>query len=175
MRSGVHASANILCPGLNCGKTFISAGALILHMESGTCPGRFTRRFVDDFTHQHGPRDVIIDPRRMIGYGGGGQPEVITTWATERSWNGRAYECFLCHREFRLLTALNQHLASPAHEAKDKKYRCPRSIAGCGREFTLLSSLCQHVESEQCEIRRFNEHFQKQIEDLTNNMKRIAF
>ncbi|EPS93961.1 hypothetical protein FOMPIDRAFT_1020323, partial [Fomitopsis schrenkii] len=76
LRSGVHASANIRCPGQSCNRTFISGAALLLHMESGTCPARFTRRLLDDYAHRYGPRDVITDPRRMIGYEGGQtQPE----------------------------------------------------------------------------------------------------
>lgn len=96
----------------------------------------------------------------------------VKTWATARAWNGQAFECFMCNRHFRSLNALNKHLTSPAHE--EKKYRCPHSYSGCGKEFPTLSSLCQHVESEICEIRRFNSQFQRQIEDLTNNMKRIT-
>jgi len=37
MNSKVHQPANFRCPGRGCTKSFISAGALILHLESGTC------------------------------------------------------------------------------------------------------------------------------------------
>lgn len=73
------------------------------------------------------------------------------TIASERSWNGYQYECALCARGFNTLSALNQHLNSPAHE--QRLYRCPGR--GCGREFIVLSGLVQHVESESCGVMRF--------------------
>ena len=39
------------------------------------------------------------------------------SWATDLSWNGVAYECFVCHATFRNLAGLNQHLQSPTHRA----------------------------------------------------------
>ena len=74
-------------------------------------------------------------------------------WATERAWNGLYYECYLCHRTFGSLDALNQHLDSPRHG--DKLYHCPTGLRGCGAEFRTLSGFCQHVESEQCGVHRF--------------------
>ncbi|RUS15498.1 hypothetical protein BC938DRAFT_476917 [Jimgerdemannia flammicorona] len=61
-----------------------------------------------------------------------------------RSWNGRAFACYLCSREFKSTTSLQQHLASPAHEAKDFWCRT------CRKQFNVISALVQHVESETC-------------------------
>ena len=166
-KSSAHVPRTIHCPGRGCNKVFTSGAALILHMESGTCPGNIARRQVDEYLRRHDRRGAITKPERMIEY-----DTEVKIWATERSWNGRAYECFLCHREFRALDDLNRHFASPVHE--EKKYHCPRAYSGCGKEFQLLSSLCQHVENGSCGMRRFNNHFQRHIEDLTNNFKRIA-
>ncbi|KAH9058050.1 hypothetical protein EDB87DRAFT_1532298, partial [Lactarius vividus] len=69
-------------------------------------------------------------------------------WATERSWNGRAYECFLCHSMSNTLDSLNRHLKSPAHG--QKIYRCPK--LDCRIKFVTLSGLCQHVERGTCGV-----------------------
>ncbi|TFY58714.1 hypothetical protein EVJ58_g6247 [Rhodofomes roseus] len=173
LRSGAHAAANIPCPGRDCGRMFVSAAALVLHLESGTCPSRVTRDQVNRAVAQFDRENVITNPARMIAYGEGGSGRSTTTWATDLAWNGSAFECFLCHHEYRSLQALNQHLASPAHE--ERMYRCPRGYSGCGAEFSTLSALCQHVESERCDIRRFNSQMQNYLGDLTSNMRRLAW
>lgn len=103
---------------------------------------------------------------------GNAKASVVTKLATERSWNGSAYECFLCHRDFKKLVGLNDHLRSPVHEKK--MYRCPPGYAGCATEFRALSALCQHVESETCGIRRFSRNMQDYLGDLTSNMKKLG-
>jgi hypothetical protein len=73
--------------------------------------------------------------------------------ATDQAWNGDAYECYLCHREFEYLHGLNNHIRSPVHE--QNIYHCPGR--GCGREYKALSGLVQHIESESCGVMRFNQ------------------
>ncbi|KAG1779623.1 hypothetical protein EV702DRAFT_1178305 [Suillus placidus] len=80
---------------------------------------------------------------------------------SEQSWNGQAYECVLCHTQFRALMDLNRHLASPRHQ--EKVYRCPLST--CQAHFVSLSGLCQHIESERCGVTRF-----KAVQDAMNNL-----
>jgi len=172
LRSGLHAGATVPCPGRDCNKMFVSGAALILHLESGTCPSRITRLQVDRVVAQYDRQHIITNPSRMIGYGDSSSERTVETWATERAWNGSAYECFMCHRQYRTLVSLNQHLASPAHE--ERKYQCPRGHEGCGAEFRTLSALCQHVESEQCDIRRFNSQIQNYLGGLTSNMRRLG-
>ena len=46
-------------------------------------------------------------------------PTAKVTWATERLWNGEAYECFLCDSEFKMLEQLNTALAEPAPQGQD--------------------------------------------------------
>jgi hypothetical protein len=75
----------------------------------------------------------------------------VETIATERAWNGQAYECYLCTRQFASLHALNNHIKSPVHE--QNLYRCPK--LSCRREYKALSGLVQHVESESCGVMRF--------------------
>ena len=85
-------------------------------------------------------------------------------WATERAWNGLHYECYLCHRTFASLPALNQHLNSPRHE--DDLYHCPTGLRGCGSEFRTLSGFCQHLESEQCGVHRFKDALNSYIDAI---------
>ena len=97
--------------------------------------------------------NYITNPDRLLTgpLGHYEPPAPAETWATERSWNGEAYECFLCHSTFDTLARLNQHLQSPRHE--DKIYRCPKS--DCATKFVTLSGLCQHVEGGSCGVRTF--------------------
>lgn len=69
--------------------------------------------------------------------------------ATNRSWNGVAFECPLCDREFTHLSQLNQHLSSPKHTKRDEKlYICKHPA--CQTKFETLSGLIQHVENGSC-------------------------
>jgi hypothetical protein len=79
-----------------------------------------------------------------------GTPRVVSYYATERTFNGTGYECYLCHRKFRTLGALNSHVNSLAHDANE--FRCPK----CEREYKVISSLMQHIESEACGIAKFD-------------------
>ncbi|GBE86770.1 hypothetical protein SCP_1000120 [Sparassis crispa] len=176
LRSSVHQPSAYACPGRNCGMTFISHAALILHWESGACPSGVTREGVDRVAVRIDRGGIITNPARLIR-GPDGQTTApsstsVETWATERSWNGSSYECFLCHRTYRTLHALNMHLRSPAHA--DRIYRCPAAWRGCGREFRTLSALCQHVESEQCSVHRFSNEMQTVIDTFSSNL-RIAY
>jgi len=115
--------------------------------------------------------NIVTNPARLLGGPGAyALPErSVTSWSTSLSFNGRKYECFLCHKEFEALERLNQHLESPAHD--EEIYRCPRGWQGCGKEFRTLSALCQHVESEKCGIRRFNDPMQKVVGSMASALK----
>ena len=75
----------------------------------------------------------------------------VTYIATGASWNGRGYECYLCHKVHSSLSALNQHLSSPRHQ--DKVYICRGP--SCGSRFAALSALVQHIESGRCDVSKF--------------------
>ena len=121
---------------------------MTIHLESGTCVSGVDRQAVND-TIRSRDTDHLITERLLTYPSANGR--VDDTWATTAAWNGRAYECYFCPREFRTLPALNQHLKSPVHE--QKMYKCPK----CATKFTLFSGLVQHVESESCGISRFRE------------------
>jgi DNA-directed RNA polymerase subunit RPC12/RpoP len=105
----------------------------------------------------------------MIEYPGA-QRYNETIEASDQAWNGYAYECLLCQREFRTLQALNSHLNSPVHS--QKYYHC--SKRSCGKEFVSLAGLVNHFESEICGAMRFNQ-VQNNIEGIVTGRNRIAY
>jgi len=147
MRSKVHVGSAITCPW--CKNNYATASGLTIHLESGSCSSGLNRAKINTQIRQLDRRNVITTPLLTMG----DSYEDTETTATERAWNGDAYECYFCPREFGSLTALNQHLRSPAHERDN--YHCPK--AGCNRTYKLLSGLVQHVESESCGLMTFGQ------------------
>jgi hypothetical protein len=117
-------------------------------VEANSCPKArgLNRETIYQMINQNDTKGVITT--KLLQWDSGANANYV---ASEASYNGDHYECYLCHRGFRTLTALNQHLASPAH--KQRIYHCfGRS---CGREFTALAQLFSHLESESCGATRF--------------------
>jgi hypothetical protein len=168
--SSIHKPKDFRCPGANCARSFVSQSALIQHWESGTCPSRITRDIVNQEVVNIDRNNVITNPSRLIRGPDGCSPSTSSIFATNRSWNGSSFECFLCHKEFRTLQSLNAHLQSPRHQ--DKIYRCPNQ-SGCGLEFSALSSLCQHVERDRCGVQMFR-GVRQAMESLVSGVKRVA-
>lgn len=171
LSSSVHTPRNFKCPAQACGRLFVSVSALIMHAETGTCPSGVTRRQVNEFVARLDRRNAITNTARMLpGPDGSWQvPSEVVYWATERSWNGRAYECFLCSSEFTTLQSLDAHLKSPRHQAP--LYHCP--LRSCAREFVPLSALSQHVENGSCGVRNLSQ-VRKLLNQMPNNMRMIA-
>jgi hypothetical protein len=155
MNSRLHQPANVPCPGRGCNRCFVSPSALTSHFENGVCPSGITQDKLDRFVTRADTNNYITNPNRLLtGPLGWNEPPAPTTvWATNRSWNGVAFQCFLCNSTYRQLAHLNQHLQSPYHQ--NKIYRCPKP--DCGDEFALLSGLCQHVERGSCGVRMFRQ------------------
>ncbi len=112
-KSFAHKPRDIACP-CGCDKAFKLRSSVLAHLASGQCansPG-VGRREVNASACSAGIPGVIPNPT------GGTYERNWPTVASERSYNSakRAYECFLCEKEFRLLDSLNQHLTSGAHE-----------------------------------------------------------
>jgi hypothetical protein len=165
LNSKLHRPADVRCPGRGCTKSFVSHAALLLHFESGTCPSRMTREQLNRLVVRADTNNYITNPARLLtGPLGHSEPRApVVSWATARSWNGSAYECFLCNSTFDTLARLNQHLQSPRHE--DRIYRCPKT--DCLTEFVTLSGLCQHVEGGSCGVMMF-----RRVRDVMDGLTR---
>ncbi|KAK3689462.1 hypothetical protein B0T22DRAFT_461578 [Podospora appendiculata] len=163
LNSRTHRSQNIKC--LFCVNTFTTATGVTTHLESGGCPNApgLNRDDVYRLIRGKDPNGTIS--KNLIGWHGSETYE-----ASDRTWNGSGYECYLCDRTFRQLAALNQHLKSPAHQ--QKLYHCPNR--GCARDFKMLAALINHLESESCGFMRFDA-VQRQMSDLVSSNRRIRF
>ncbi|OAX41879.1 hypothetical protein K503DRAFT_767274 [Rhizopogon vinicolor AM-OR11-026] len=137
-----------------CPKRFKVPSSIAQHIESGVCH-KSSRAQVTAAAHALKFVPTISISRRIEGR----TPRVVTYYATERAFNGTAYECYLCHRTFRTLRALNTHVSSPVHNANE--FRCPK----CKRKFKLISGFMQHIEREACGIARF-----QAVGDLTKGL-----
>ncbi|TFK54251.1 hypothetical protein OE88DRAFT_1695508 [Heliocybe sulcata] len=160
MKSSIHVGRTVQCKW--CPKIFPSVAALALHLESSTCASGINRSHVNTFVRSIDPNHLVT--KRLIT---GPTSTVQSTSATEAAWNGYCYECYFCSREFRTLAALNQHLNSPAHEAKI--YYCPH----CRDEFKCASGLVQHVESEKCGVYRFSAT-KRVMDSITSGLGRLT-
>ncbi|KDQ11064.1 hypothetical protein BOTBODRAFT_57607 [Botryobasidium botryosum FD-172 SS1] len=160
--SRIHVKKSSQC---GCGRAFVSPAALILHYEAGSCKSGMTRQRLNDFVRTIDTTHIITLPFHLIEDSG----SHVETWATERSWNGEAYECYFCPSTFHTLRALNQHLRSPRHQ--EKVYICPKT--DCRQEFAVLSGLCQHIESGKCGIARFRQ-VRTVMDNIANGAKRIT-
>ncbi|KAG2122575.1 hypothetical protein DEU56DRAFT_831683 [Suillus clintonianus] len=166
LNSSVHRPKDTICPFNGCGMAFINKSALILHLESGSCQSGVNRRMVDNWVRTNDRSNMITNPARLIT---AGERANVSLIATQRSWNGRAFECVLCHTQFKALTDLNRHLASPRHQ--EKVYRCPLNT--CQTHFASLSGLCQHIESQRCGVTKFRA-VRDAMDNLFSGVTRIA-
>ncbi|KAK3317695.1 putative zinc finger protein [Cercophora scortea] len=164
LNSSIHRGQNINCPS-NCGNAFTTAAGATAHLETGACPNApgVSRDDVYRLIRSKDPNSVIS--KKLIGWYGSETYE-----ATNRTWNGPAYECYLCDRTFSRLASLNQHLQSPAHQ--QDLYHCPNR--GCAQEFKTLAALINHLESESCGFMRFDA-VQKQMSGLVSSNRLIGF
>ncbi|POR35454.1 Uncharacterized protein TPAR_04355 [Tolypocladium paradoxum] len=163
LNSRAHRSYQVECP--YCRNGYSSAGGLTNHLESGGCPDapRLGRDQIYELVRSKDPNGLIS--KNLIGWTGSYRYE-----ATEKTWNGYAYECYLCHRTFRLLSALNQHLESPMHQ--QPLYHCPNRR--CRMDFKSLGGIINHLESEACGCTRF-EVIQRTIGDYFTGNRHISF
>ncbi|KAI0249122.1 hypothetical protein BJV78DRAFT_1276310 [Lactifluus subvellereus] len=170
LSSKLHQPNTVLCPGRGCNRSFTSPARLVLHFESGACRSGMTRDELNRLVVRADRNNVITNPARLLGGWDGYEPPASAkVWATDLSWNGEAYECFLCNSTFRTLESLNQHLQSPRHESKI--YRCPK--LDCDIQFVALSALCQHVEAGSCGVRMFRP-VRDAMESLTRGFNAIT-
>jgi hypothetical protein len=163
-KSKVHQARDIGCP--ICKKKFTVPSAIALHIESGYCHNISRQQVTKAIQSLKIAAPISLSHRIEYQSGSARTPRMISHTASDRAWNGHAYECYLCHRTFRTLASLNSHLASPVHDADE--FGCPK----CKRRYKLVSGLIQHIESEICGIARFDE-VQKFAHDLSDQFRRL--
>ncbi|KAI1503082.1 hypothetical protein F5X99DRAFT_133938 [Biscogniauxia marginata] len=164
LNSRIHRGTNMQCPFCKAG--YATATGLTHHLESGACPNAssLNRDELYKAIRRKDPNGLIS--KNLIGWNGSPVYE-----ASPNAWNGFAWECYFCHRQYNTRESLNQHLGSPAHH--QKLYHCPnRGI--CSREFTSFAALMNHLESESCGYTRF-EDVQRSAKDIISGDRRIAF
>ncbi|KAI1407043.1 hypothetical protein F5Y13DRAFT_195794 [Hypoxylon sp. FL1857] len=164
LRSRIHRGKGIMCPFCKTG--YATATGLAHHLEGGSCKQAsfLNRDEVYKVVRSKDPTGVIS--KKLIGWHGSSSYE-----ATDSTWNGSSYECYFCHRAFRNLNSLNQHLNSPIHQ--QALYHCPNRM-NCGREFKTLAAVMNHLESESCAFARF-ETVQNTVGDIVSGNRRLTF
>jgi hypothetical protein len=163
LNSRIHQGAAVACPF--CERGFTSASGVSHHLETGSCP-KATNLNRDTIYNSIRARDTqgVITMKQLEW-----NSEFV---ATERSFNGYNYVCFICRREFSTLVDLNKHLKSPVHQ--QKLYHCPNR-RGCGKEFVSLAAMFNHLESESCGFIRFGQVNDRVSGMLTGRQRFIAF
>ncbi|KAF5346113.1 hypothetical protein D9758_009955 [Tetrapyrgos nigripes] len=114
--SSIHRERTISCPFRGCNQSFIECSHLVLHLKSGRCTSGIDHNTVNCYVHQYDRNNIITDPAHLLTGPDSFPNTTVRYSATNASWNGRAYECYLCHRDFTTLAGLNQHLNSSFHD-----------------------------------------------------------
>ncbi|KAF8904702.1 hypothetical protein CPB84DRAFT_1677157, partial [Gymnopilus junonius] len=155
-----HKGRDFKCPF--CQGMFKSPSGIALHIESGC--HKVNRHQITAAVHK---MNIIpnISIKRITGPVQ--PPTTLRTYiATEASFNGSSYDCYLCQRKFKTLLALNSHLNSPAHD--DEEFKCPK----CKMEFKLISGFVQHLESQSCGLAKTTQ-IDSYFNDLTDQFSRL--
>jgi hypothetical protein len=159
---------NIPCPFCKVNR-YTSASGLAHHLETGSCPHapKLNRETIHRMVRERDPYGFITN--KQIEWH---QEENVKYLANDLAFNGSYWECYMCHKKFNTLKALNAHLNSPVH--MQKVYHCPNSNGNCGKRFTTLAGLFNHLESETCAFMRF-EKVQQQVTNVFHGQNLIAF
>ncbi|KAK2861159.1 hypothetical protein FQN49_004485 [Arthroderma sp. PD_2] len=167
LTSKVHRGGSVRCPF--CGGGFTTASGLVHHLERAACPRapNMNRETILRKIREIDPHSRVAN--RQIDW----RNEEDRMWysATSHAFNGRCWQCYLCHSGFNTINGLNRHLNSSAH--KQKVYRCPNSRAECAKEFVTLAALFNHLESESCAAMRFDA-VQRGVNDMIMGRRLIG-
>ncbi|UPK96644.1 hypothetical protein LCI18_007579 [Fusarium solani-melongenae] len=167
LNSKTHRGNNVRCPF--CTRNYTSATGVVHHLESGSCPRapKLDRETILGMVRDRDPHGVITN-KQIKSH----KREDIKYTATRSAYNGSAWECYICHKEFGAVNALSSHLNSPAHN--EKVYHCPNTKSRCGKQFVSLAGFFNHLESETCGFMRFAK-VQRRVGDVLQGRKLIAF
>lgn len=160
-RSRVHLGNPIAC--IFCKVGFATATGVMHHYERGACPKarNLNRQQIFDIMKERDPKGYVT--KLLLQY------DSSSYHATEGAWNGRAYECPTCRREFGTKKSLDQHLQG-AH--MQVLYHCPHRPR-CRKEFTTLAAAVNHLESESCGFMTFKQ-VQNTMGDLVGSNRLLA-
>ncbi|KAG9688323.1 hypothetical protein KCU95_g10346, partial [Aureobasidium melanogenum] len=150
MKSRIHQGTSIICPF--CKAAFVTASGVSHHLETSSCPKarNLSRDVIHQALRQRDSNGVITE--RLLEWHDNNT--ISSTWDPKSAYNGRGYECYICHREFGSAKSLDQHVRSPAHQAP--LYHCPNKNGKCGgKRFPTLAALFNHLESESCGYAKF--------------------
>ncbi|KAI4185736.1 MAG: hypothetical protein LQ346_005833 [Caloplaca aetnensis] len=141
--NNLKMGTKVSCPF--CKRNFATASGVSHHLEGGSCKTAptFNRENIYRFLRQKDSNGFITN--NLLEWRQG------ETWSAGNAWNGRGYECYLCHRRFNNTRNLAQHLKSPAH--MHEIYHCPKRA--CGTQFKTLAAMLNHLESESCGFIKF--------------------
>ncbi|CAA7265700.1 unnamed protein product [Cyclocybe aegerita] len=132
-----HAPRTMSCPsGSNCECRFKSASGIAHHMENGC---HMDRHQVTRRVKAMDKNNVISIDCRIEGPELNGTTKFI---ATEDSFDGQHYVCFLCQKKCRSLAGLNAHLNSAAHDASE--FKCPSGIGSHPPTGLLIPLILSH-------------------------------
>ncbi len=164
---GFSIGINVPCPF--CKVNYTTASGLVHHLETGSCPRapKLNRNTVLRMVRERDPYGTITS--KQIEWHN--NQENVKYSATRHAFNGSYWECYICHKEFNTVNALNSHLNSPAHE--QKVYHCPNMKGRCGKNFVSLAGLFNHLESETCAFMRF-EMVQREVGNVLQGQKLIS-
>lgn len=109
LRSQTHRGTNTPCPF--CRRDFSTATGLVHHLERGACPRapHVNREEIFRIMKQRDPNGYVTN--LLLEY------EHTSYSGSQQCWNGRAFQCYFCNREFRTKRSLDQHLSSPVRES----------------------------------------------------------
>ena len=167
LNSRTHLGQDIKCPF--CPNSYTTATGMTHHLESGSCRNApsLNRDSIYKFVRSKDPSGLIS--KKLIGWDGSSSTQ-NTYSCTDRAWNGRNWECYLCHKGFNSMHGLNQHLNSPAHQ--QNLYHCPNR--NCRQDFKTLAAIINHLESEKCGAMRF-EQVQRGIHGMVSGSRLIGY
>lgn len=150
-----------------CKGSYTSASGLTHHLERGSCPDApfLNREKILQIVRRQDPNGLITN--KQIEWH---REQTSEYEVTDQAYNGNAWECYLCHRQFQMRHALTQHLNSPVH--KQQVYHCPNFK--CSKQFVTLAALFNHLESEQCEFMKF-QNVQKHVHGIVTGQRLISF
>ncbi|PFH47511.1 hypothetical protein AMATHDRAFT_67591 [Amanita thiersii Skay4041] len=150
-----------------CSAIFKTPSGLAQHIES-TCPNLGQNRHHVTAAIQSlkvaSPISLrLFKPMKFMT--GAKRRPLITYYSTAQSFNGKGFECCVCHKTFHSRQSLEAHLNSPVHD--EDQFKCPK----CRMQFKLVSGLVQHIESEACGISSLMD-VERRLSRLTGQVSR---